>query len=249
MEFKEKVVIITGAGSGIGKVTAEHFGKEGATVVVSDINEENGNQVLAQVKALGGAGIFVKTNVAKFEEVEQLINQTVEQFGKIDFAVNNAGISNLPTHKTGEHALEDWDKIIAVNQTGVFYCMRQELQQMHKQGHGAIVNIASMAGLKALTNQSAYVASKHAVIGMTKTAAVEYAKLNIRVNALCPAFTFSNLFKPEYFGEKSEALKRAVPMRRFAEPEEMASKILWLCSEQSSYITGLALAVDGGLSA
>ena len=249
--FNEQVVVITGAGSGIGRVTAQKFGAAGAIVVVSDMNEVSGQATVEMIESAGGTATFVKANVAELAEVEALMTTVVERFGRIDIAVNNAGIGGKNMLKSAEHTFEDWDNIIAVNQTGVFYCMKLELQQMMRQKSGVIINIASIAGLRGLPNSLAYVASKHAVVGMTKTAAMEYAKYGIRVNAVCPVFTVTNLFNPDYFPnpELPEKLKRAIPMKRFAEASEMADAIMYLSSDASSFITGHAMPVDGGLTA
>lgn len=252
MEFKSKIVLITGAGSGIGRVTAQAFAKEGATVVVSDINEKGGAETVQQIADSGGKAIFIKTDVANFEEVQQLIAKTVKLYGRLDIAINNAGIGGLPA-RTTDHSLDLWDKIMAINSTGVFYCLKAELQQMMAQGGGIIVNTASIAGLRGLPNNIAYVASKHAVVGMTKTAAMEYARHNIRINAICPVFTVTPLFNPEVMEKISkglpEKLKAGIPMKRFADPIEMANTTLWLCSDKASFVTGHAMPVDGGLTA
>lgn len=252
MEFQNKIVLITGAGSGIGRVTAHAFAKEGGTVVVSDINEKGGKETVQQIADAGGTSMFIKTNVAKFEEVENLIQQIVDKYGRLDVAINNAGIGGIPA-RTAESTVDNWEKVMAVNASGVFYCMRQELQQMVKQGSGAIVNTASIAGLRGLPNNLAYVASKHAVVGMTKTAAMEYARKNIRINAICPVFTVTPLFDPEVMEKLSAGLsgklKSGIPMKRFADPVEMANTILWLCSDKASFVTGHAMPVDGGLTA
>ncbi len=252
MEFKEKIVLVTGAGSGIGRVTAHAFAKEGGTVVISDINEKGGQETVEQITALGGKSIFIKTNVAKFEDVEALHKAIKEKYGRLDVAINNAGIGGVPA-RTHEASLDNWDKVMAVNATGVFYCMKMQIQQMLTQGSGAIVNTASIAGLRGLPNNLAYVASKHAVVGMTKTAAMEYARKNIRINAICPVFTVTPLFDPEVMEKLSAGLsnklKSGIPMKRFADPIEMANTILWLCSDKASFVTGLAMPVDGGLTA
>ncbi|MEM7368343.1 MAG: glucose 1-dehydrogenase [Bacteroidota bacterium] len=252
MEFTNKVIVITGAGSGIGRITAHAFANQGGTVIVSDINVKGGNETVSQITESGGKASFIEANVAKFEEVEQLIHQTVEEFGRLDVAVNNAGIGSAPA-RTTETKLEDWDRVMAVNATGVFYCMKVEIEQMLKQGGGVIVNTSSIAGLRGLPNNLAYVASKHAVVGMTKTAAMEYARSNIRINAICPVFTVTPLFNPEemdkYSAGISDKLKKLIPMKRFADPVEMANTILWLSSDQSSFVNGHAMPVDGGLTA
>ncbi|MEO1434826.1 MAG: glucose 1-dehydrogenase [Bacteroidota bacterium] len=251
MSLKDKVVLITGSGSGIGQATALLYAEHGCHIVVSDINEEGGQSTVEQVQALGVQAIFVKCNVAKADQVQHLVDKAVEHFGRIDIAVNNAGIGQRYPVRTADVPHDDWDRTIAVNQTGVFYCMQAEIKQMLTQGHGSIINIASMAGLRGLPNSSAYVASKHAVVGMTKTAALEYARNNIRVNAVCPVFTISPLFNQlldakEGIGEK---LKRTIPLGRFAEASEMAEVIVWLSSDKAGFITGRALEVDGGQSA
>ena len=251
MEFENKVILITGAGSGIGRAAALLYAQNGGTIIVSDIDPNGGMETVEMVQANGGEASFVHCNVAVYKDVQQLIETAVERYGKIDVAVNNAGIGGASWNKTAEHTLDDWDNIIAVNQTGVFYCMKLELQQMSGQGFGSIINIASIAGLRGLPNNAAYVASKHAVVGMTKTAAMEYAKRNIRVNAVCPVFTVTNLFDPdkipvEGLGDK---LRGAIPMKRWAKVEEMAESILWLSSDKASFITGHSLSVDGGITA
>ncbi len=252
MQFKDKVVLITGAASGIGRGAALAFAKQGAIVVGSDINEKGGAATLETIKAAGGKAIFIKANVADFTEVKNMIDQIVSEFGRLDIAINNAGIGNLPA-RTNKTTLETWDTVMAVNSTGVFYCMKLEIDQMLQQDGGIIVNTASVAGLRGLPNNVAYSASKHAVVGMTKTAAMEYARNNIRINALCPAFSVTGLFDPEMVEQVSPGLPQKLinvtPMRRFAKAEEQVDALMWLCSEQSTYVTGLALAVDGGLTA
>lgn len=249
MEVKNKIVIVTGAGSGIGKATAIHFAKQGAIVVVSDINEESAQKVAEEIVTNGGKSRPIKANVVKFEEVENLIYQTVKEFGKLDVIVNNAGIGPnlLNTHKS---SLTDWDKVIAVNQTGVFYCMKVALQQFVEQGYGNIVNIASLAGLKASPNNISYSASKFAVVGMTKSAAMEYATKNIRVNAVCPGYTESALLtqlinaKPEM----DAILKSVIPMKRYGKAKEIADAVVWLASDNTKFITGQTITLDGGTS-
>ena len=252
MEFKDKIVLITGAGSGIGRITAHAFAKEGGIVVVSDINEKGGLETVAQIEAAGGQGTFIKTNVADYEEVSALIKSIVDKYGRLDVAVNNAGIGGIPA-RTAECSLENWDKVMAINSTGVFYCLKAQIPQMLAQGGGAIVNTASIAGLRGLPSSIAYVASKHAVVGMTKTAAMEYARNNIRINAICPVFTVTPLFDPEVMDQVSaglsDKLRKGIPMKRFANPIEMAHTILWLCSDKASFVTGHAMPVDGGLTA
>jgi len=252
MEFKNKVVLVTGGGSGIGRETAYLYATQGAKVVIADINEKGSKETVQTIKDNGGVAFFIKTNVADADQVKSLIDTIVVKYGQLDIAINNAGIGGSMA-RTHEASLEDWDKVMAVNTSGVFYCMKYELQQMLKQEGGAIINIASIAGLKGLPNSVAYTASKHAVVGMTKTVAVEYARKNIRVNAVCPVFTKTALFQPEVFDQFkpgiSDKLKGGIPMKRFGKVNETAQAILWLTSSASSFITGHALPVDGGLMA
>ena len=252
MELKEKIVIITGASSGIGYATAITMAKQGAIIIGVDIQEKAGTKLIDQIEDLGGKAEFVKTNVSNWEEMQQLHQKVITDYGRIDIAINNAGIGNIPTpmiHTTNE----DWDQVMAINANSVFYGMKLQVGQMLKQGGGVIVNTASVAGLRGLPRSIAYAASKHAVVGMTKTASMEYAKKNIRINAICPAFTVTALFTPEMMdGLKeglSEKLKKAIPMNRFGDVQEIADAILWLSSDKASFVNGLALPVDGGMTA
>lgn len=251
MQFKNKTVVITGSGSGIGRSTAILFAEQGANVVVSDINEKGGQETVDSIKAKNGSAIFIKCNVVKYDEVENLMNKTVEHFGSLDIGVNNAGIGGRTLKKTAHHTFEDWDTVIAVNQTGVFYCMKTQLAIMEKQGSGNIINISSIAGIRGIPNNLSYAASKHAVVGMTKTAAMEYARKNIRINAVCPVFTHSALFQKLLDSKEGldVKLKMGIPMGRFGQPEEIGEAILWLSSDKSKFITGHALPVDGGMMA
>jgi NAD(P)-dependent dehydrogenase (short-subunit alcohol dehydrogenase family) len=251
MNFQNKVVLITGAASGIGRTTAIEFAKLGANIVVADRQVEKGKETVELIQAADGEALFVAVDVANHTSVEKMIAQTVARFGRLDIAINNAGIGPQKTAKTHQHGLEDWDRVIAVNQTGVFYCMQAELQIMLEQGSGNIINIASVAGLKALPNNIAYTASKHAVVGMTKTAALEYARKDIRINAVCPVFTHSPMLE-QLFSSKSglrEQLQHTIPLGRYGETDEIAQAILWLSSEHASFITGQAFPVDGGMMA
>jgi NAD(P)-dependent dehydrogenase (short-subunit alcohol dehydrogenase family) len=250
MQVKDKIVIVTGAGSGIGKATALHFGYHGAKVVVSDINLESATEVSKEIESNGGTSLAIETNVTDFSAVESLIEQTVKAFGQLDVIVNNAGIGPRKLLKTAEYALEDWDSVIAVNQTGVFYCMKLALQQMMKQGFGNIVNIASLAGLKASLNNLSYSASKFAVVGMTKSAALEYAKTGIRINAVCPGYTESALLDQLLSArpEMDAMLKAVIPMKRYGKASEIADAVVWLASDQTKFMTGQTITLDGGTS-
>jgi NAD(P)-dependent dehydrogenase (short-subunit alcohol dehydrogenase family) len=250
MSLINKVVVITGAGSGIGAATAKLFAKEGSKLVLSDINFESIERLCRELTKSGVDSISVETDVSNYKDVENLIAKTVDQYGHVDIMVNNAGIANNKLAKTAEHTLEDWDKVIAVNQTGVFYCMKTVLKQMLVQGYGNIVNVASLAGLKASGNNIAYSASKFAVVGMTKSAALEYASKGIRINAVCPGYTQTALFERvlEEKPDMHDKLLAHTPMRRFGEPIEIAKAILWLASNNTEFITGQTITLDGGLS-
>ena len=245
-------MLITGAGSGIGLTTALAFAKEGAKVVVSDLNEASGLAAVSQINQDGGEAIFVKCDVANYDDVKNLMETAVLTYERIDVAMNNAGIGG-EYQRTAEADHKMFDKVMQINCNGVFYCMQEELKVMLEQGSGVIINTASIAGLRALPNSLAYVASKHAVVGMTKTAAKEYATKNIRVNALCPVFTVTPLFNPEAMDQMkagiSDRLKQGIPMKRFSTTQEMADATLWLASDKASFVTGLALPIDGGLTA
>jgi len=250
MRFKDKVALITGAGSGIGRAAALAFAEAGAKVVVSDVNEDGGKATVAQIKQAGGTAFFRRCNVTSYRAVVELVDETVSTYGRLDIALNNAGIggSRVPT---SSYELAEWDQVIGVNQTGVFYCMREELKVMSKQGSGCVVNVSSIAGMRALPMTIAYTASKHAVIGMTKTAALEYARYGIRVNAVCPVFTETPMVEA-LVGEQKELadkLVKTIPMRRFGQVEDIVNAIFWLCDDKSSFVTGQSLAIDGGQTA
>lgn len=250
MNFKDKVVIITGAGSGIGAATARLFGKHGATVIVSDINLENAQKVADDINEESGKACSNKTDVTQFKEVENLITDTVKEHGRLDVIINNAGIGGASQKKTAEHTHEDWHNVIAVNQTGVFYCMQVALRQMIEQGYGNIINVASLAGLKASGNNLSYSASKFAVVGMTKSAALEYGHKNIRINAVCPGYTNSPLLDQllSKRADMEDLLKKYIPMDRFGEASEIAEGICWLASDNSKFVTSQTLTLDGGTS-
>ncbi len=248
--FNNQSIIITGAGSGIGKATALYFAEKGANVVVSDIHVANGNKVVAAIEAMGGKAVFVQTNVANNNEVETLVQECVHHFGRLDMMINNAGIGG-DLKFFDQITDEDWNQIIAINQTGVFYCMRAALKVMKPQRKGCIVNTASVAGIGSAARMGAYAASKHAVVGMTKTAAVEYAKYGIRVNAICPTVIKTPMGDSYISSDPkiTEMIKQTIPMKRFGEAKEVAKTIGWLCSEDASFITGHAIRIDGGMMA
>lgn len=249
--FENKVCIVTGASSGIGKATALSFANEGAKVVVSDINEEAGNLVVDEIKKGKQEAIFVKCNIAKRADVVNLVETTVKIFGRIDCAVNCAGIAGKVSKPVHEYPEEDWLMQIQVNLIGTWYCVKFQLEQMLKQGGGNIVCVSSAAGLVGQPENSPYAASKHGVNGLVKSAAIEYATKNIRVNAICPTAIETPMIMHgrRNLAENPAALEQAKNhqrMKRMGQAQEVADVALWLCSDQSSFITGHTMAVDGG---
>ena len=249
MNFDGKVALVTGAASGIGRETAVAFAELGAAVIVADVDPEGGSDAVDQVQESGADGLFVRCDVSDPNDVSLLFEQAVSRFGRLDFAVNNAGIGG-PWEPLRTYPHEGWDRVLAVNLSGVFYCMQEEITRMAAHG-GSIVNVASLAGKLGLPNQAAYTASKHAVIGLTRVAAQEVARHNIRVNAVCPVFTETPLFNPLIAGnpDRAEKMLERIPMRRFGKPRDIADAIVWLCSDQSRFITGQAINLDGGMTA
>lgn len=242
-----KIALVTGASSGIGRAAALAFAREGAKVVVADVTVEGGEETVSLIKKTGGEALFVKTNVAKAAEVEALVNTAVTTYGRLDCAYNNAGIAGK-TQTIVDTTEENWDRIISINLTGVWLCMKYEIPAMLKNGGGAIVNTASDAGLIGVKRTGAYVASKHGVVGLTKTAALEYAKTGIRVNAVCPGpIETPMLMKGAgHFPQMIPKMIKAQPNGRLGKPEEIAEAAVWLCSDAASFVTGLAMPVDGG---
>jgi NAD(P)-dependent dehydrogenase (short-subunit alcohol dehydrogenase family) len=248
--FDGKVALVTGAAGGIGRAAALAFGRAGASVVVADLSAEGGQQTADLIREAGGKALFVKTNVAIASEVEAMAAAAVTEYGRIDCAFNNAGIEeeHLPL---GESEEAVFDRIMAVNVKGVWLCMKYQIRQMLKQGGGAIVNTASVAGLVGAPTQPIYAASKHAVVGLTKTAAVEYGRAGIRVNSVCPGVINTPMLTRalEREPEREKRMRKIHPIGRFGEADEIANAALWLCSDQASFVTGHQLAVDGGLTA
>lgn len=240
----QKVAIITGAGSGIGEATAELFAKEGAKVIVSDINEEHGKRVVDEIKKKGGEAFFVRADSSKAEDNAALVKQSIETYGSLDVAVNNAGIGG-PLGKTGEYPLDGWQKVIDINLSGVFYGLRYQLPAMEEKG-GTIVNIASILGSTATKFSPAYIAAKHGVVGLTKAAALEYADRKIRINAVGPGYIITPLVENTLDAETMKGLVGLHPIGRLGEAKEIAEMILWLASSKSSFATGAYFPVDGG---
>lgn len=239
-----KVAIVTGAGSGIGRSVAEIYAREGAKVVVSDINETQGSETVDLILAAGGDAFFIKADSSIAADNERLVEATVAKFGALHIACNNAGIGG-PAAPVGEYPVEGWDKVIAVNLSGVFYGMHYQIPAMLGSGGGAIVNMASILGSVAFANSAAYVAAKHGVVGMTKNVALEYGAQNIRANSVGPAFIVTPLLK-DFDEATMKYLESKHPVGRLGKPEEVAELVLFLSSEKASFITGSYYPVDGG---
>ena len=244
-----KSTLITGGGGGIGRATALAFAREGARVAVADFVEDDARETVGLVNAAGGQAISLSGDVSRDADVREMITAVVGAYGRLDCAFNNAGVAGWHVgsvnQKTAEWSEESFDRMIAVNLKGVWLCLRAEINQMLTQGGGAIVNTASIAGLAGLPNAAAYVAAKHGVIGLTKTAALEYGEAKIRVNAVCPGY----IKTPMTAGmtpERGAAVLAQTPMKRLGEAEEIAEMVVWLCSERASYVSGAAYNVDGG---
>ena len=245
--MQDKVALVTGASSGIGRATALVFAREGARVVVADLNVVGGQETVQLVKAAGGEAVFVETDVAQAASVEAMVQTALDTYGRLDCAHNNAGVEGVLS-RTAEQTEQDWEPVIRINLKGVWLCMKYELPHMVQQGSGAIVNTASGAGLIGVKRMAAYVASKHGVIGLTKTAALEYAKSGVRVNAVCPGVIQTAMVE-RVSGRRPDVLEKMIaaePIGRSGQPEEIAESVVWLCSDAASFVTGHAMAVDGG---
>ena len=244
--FQDKVVLITGGTSGIGRATAVAFAREGASVVITGRRAEEGNRTLELVQAAGREGLFVRADVSKAAHVENTLATLLARFGRLDVAFNNAGVEDIaaPFH---EQTVENYDRVMGINVKGLWLSMQAEIRQMLKQGGGAIVNTSSVGGLIAIAGNATYVATKHAVLGFTKGAALEYAKQGIRVNAVAPAAIDTEMVQ-RFASEQAvrDQLARSHPMGRIGQPEEVAQAVLWLASPAASFVTGHTLVVDGG---
>lgn len=237
---------MTGAASGIGRVSARHYARMGARVVVSDTTEDGGQETTQSIRDDGGEALFVRTDVSDPQDCEELVARTVDAYGRLDFACNNAGIGG-ESNPTGDYSVEGWQKVIAVNLSGVFYCMRYEIPAMLETGGGSIVNMASILGQVGFASAPAYVSAKHGVLGLTKSAALDYAAQGIRVNAVGPAFIRTPLIAGlEEDPETSRMLISQHPMGRLGESSEVAELVTWLSSDKASFVTGAYYPVDGG---
>ena len=243
--LENKVAIVTGAGSGIGEAVALLFGREGAKVVVSDINEKAGEAVAEKIRKDGGDAFFVKADTSSAEQNESLVKQTVDKYGALHLAVNNAGIGG-PLSPTGEYPIDGWDKTIAINLSGVFYGLRYQIPAILNAGGGSIVNMASILGNTGTAGSPAYVAAKHGVVGLTKAAALEYANKNIRINSVGPGYINTPLIKNSLGEDAIKALVSLHPIGRLGESNEIAELVLWLASSKSSFVTGAYYNADGG---
>src|SRR5687768_12548716 len=246
--YTGKVAFVTGAASGIGRAAALAFAREGAGVVSADVSEQGNQETARMIETLGGRALAVRCDVTRPENIKAALEKTVEMFGRLDFAFNNAGIEPRKPAPTAEYEEEDWNRIIDTNLRGVFLCMKYEIPLILKQGGGAIVNTSSGAGIIGIKGSPAYTAAKHGVIGLTRAAALDYAAQNLRVNAVCPGYVETPMME-RFTGGTPEGRAKVVaeePVGRMGKPEEIAAAVVWLCSDAAAFMVGHALVMDGG---
>ena len=249
--FTGRVAFVTGAANGIGRATALAFAREAANVVVADVSEEGNQETSRMIEEQGGRALAIRCDVTRAEGVKAALERIVAAFGRLDFAFNNAGIEPRKPAPTADYDEEEWNRIIRINLSGVFLCMKYEIPLMLKQGGGAIVNTASGAGVKGFAGQAAYTAAKHGVVGLTKSAALDYASQNIRVNAVCPGIIATPMMN-RFTGGTAEGEQRVIaqePIGRMGKPEGIAATVVWLCSDAAAFVVGHAMVVDGGQTA
>jgi len=249
MTFKDQTVLITGGCSGIGRAAAFKFAQEGAKVFLADLSEKAGDDLVEELGKIGAEAAFARIDVTDAEDVERMVAECIQRFGEIHVLVNSAGILG-PRARTERYPAEEFKKVLEVNVMGLFYCMQAVLPHFLSKKSGNIVNLASVAGLNGFAGHIGYSASKHAVVGMTRSAAVEYAKHGIRINAVCPSFTLTPMLETAMVNDDTnylDALQNAIPMKRFGKPEEIADAIVYAASSASSFMTGHTLVLDGGL--
>lgn len=245
-DLQGRVAIVTGGASGIGRATCELYARQGARVIVSDVSETGGQETVRLIQAAGGEAIFARADVSNPADCQALVNAAVERYGRLDIAFNNAGIGG-ESKPTADYSLENWQKVIAVNLSGVFYCMKYEIPAMLKNGGGAIVNMASILGQVGFGNAPAYVAAKHGVVGLTRATAIEYATQGVRINVVGPAFISTPLISGlEQDPQANSALVSMHPIGRLGRSEEVAELVVWLSSDKASFVTGAYYPVDGG---
>lgn len=248
IRFENQVALVTGAGSGLGLAAAQAFAHAGARVVLADLDEQAVSIAAAELATQGHDALAIACDVADDDQVEAMVARTIAVFGRLDMAFNNAGVQNVLA-KTADASRDDYDRVMAVNLRGIWSCMKFELQYMRKQGHGAIVNCSSLGGLVGGAERGSYHAAKHGVLGLTKSAALEYAAQGIRINAICPGLIHTPMADrmiAEGQGAAIDAMLGMVPIGRMGRAEEIADAVLWLCSSRASYLIGQSISVDGG---